>query len=313
MSTPLGCRHKEVLLSHMREPRVLLFGGKGRLGSAVDAALRATTPEVSVISPTRQECDLQSEDAVRATIRESMPHFLVNCAAFTDVDAAEEVPDVAWQVNCEAVSVMASEIASVPGAMLVQVSTDYVFGGDSGSPFEEGDAPHPVNAYGRSKAMAEEILRRVIPDRHLIVRTAWLYGGAPADYAASILRALRETGSVAVAGDMRSNPCYVPDVAERIVQLMMLLRNNPVAAGGTYHVVNEGSASRVEVGRFLSECAGVAARVDPISIGSLGLAAPRPVDSSLIDTRFSSIGLGRLRGWREAMAQFVSGQVPKET
>lgn len=297
----------------MREPRVLLFGGRGRLGLAVHATMRAAFPGVSVVSPTSQECDLRNEEAVRTAIRESSPQFVVNCAAFTDVDAAEKTPDVAWQVNFEAVRVMASEIARAPGSMVVQVSTDYVFGGDSGSPFEEGDAPHPVNVYGRSKAMAEETLRRVIPDRHLIVRTAWLYGGAPSDYAETILKSLRQVGGAAAAWDMRSNPSYVPDVAERIVQLMMTFSTNPGTAGGTHHAVNEGSASRWEVARFLSECSGIAAAINPVSISSLELAAPRPVDSSLIDTRYSAIGLERLRNWREAMAQFVNVRALEET
>ena len=283
------------------------------MGLAVHAALRATFPGVSVVSPTRQECDLRSEEAVRTAIRESSPQFLVNCAAFTDVDAAEETPDVAWQANSEAVRVMASEIARAPGSMVVQVSTDYIFGGDPGSPFEEGDTPHPVNVYGRSKAMAEEILRRVIPDRHLIVRTAWLYGGAPSDYAATILEALRQVGGAKAAWDVRSNPSYVPDVAERIVQLMMTFSTNPGTAGGTHHAVNEGSASRLEVARFLAECSGISATIDSVSISSLELAAPRPLDSSLIDTRFSTIGLKRLRNWREAMAQFVNVRALEET
>lgn len=300
-------------LSHIREPRVLLFGGRGRLGSAVHASLRAAFPGVSVVSLTSQECDLRSEEAIRTAIRESSPQFLVNCAAFTDVDAAEKTPDVAWQVNFEAVRVMASEIASAPGSMVVQVSTDYVFGGDSGSPFEEGDTPHPVNVYGRSKAMAEETLRRVIPDRHLIVRTAWLYGGAPGDYAATLLKALRQVGGAAAAWDMRSNPSYVPDVAMRIVQLMLTFSTDPGSAGGTHHAVNEGGASRLEVARFLAECSGISATIDPVSISSLELPAPRPMDSTLIDTRYSTIGLKRLRNWREAMAQFVNVRASKET
>lgn len=284
--------------------RVLLFGGTGRLGAHVARTLPVVLPAAECISPTHAECDVREPREVEILLRDLSPEVVINCAAITDVDAAERDPRVAWQVNCDAARVMAEGVAARAGSFMVHVSTDYVFGAGTGAPYSEWDSPDPVNEYGRTKAAAEDAISTLLPGRHLIARTAWLYGGARDDYASSILHALERGERVAVADDVRSNPTYAPDAAERILRLFREATRDPALAG-IHHVVNQGSASRLEVGQHLREIAGAPGRLEAVSVTSFHLSASRPANSALVDTRSPSAGLPAMRGWREAMTDFV--------
>ncbi|MFM8896018.1 MAG: dTDP-4-dehydrorhamnose reductase, partial [Actinomycetales bacterium] len=218
--------------------RVLVTGANGQLGSElVDAYLSRATEGDSVVGVDLPEVDITDESAVQAMFERVQPDVVVNCAAWTAVDAAEEQEAAALRVNGTAPGLLAAACAAT-GAWLVQISTDYVFDGQAQTPYDEDATPNPQSAYGRTKLAGEIAVREQLPERHYIVRTAWLYGVRGANFVKTILKAQAERGSVSVVDDQVGQPTYARDLAAQIVAL---LDRRPAA--GIFHGTNEGIPS----------------------------------------------------------------------
>jgi dTDP-4-dehydrorhamnose reductase len=255
---------------------VLITGAGGQLARALLAAAPATWRCRGL---TRRELDLADPDAARALIYRLRPDVLINAAAYTAVDAAQSDPEAAMQVNGIAVGVLAEAMADL-GGRLVQVSSDYVFDGETSRPYRPDDARRPLSAYGRSKALGED---RAGEDA-LIVRTAWLYTARGRNFLHTMLAAMRAGGEVRVVADQIGAPTWAPRLAQVIWRL--------VAADerGVHHYADAGVASWYDFAVAIAEEAralgllACAPCVTPIAAADYPRPAPRP-RVALLDTR----------------------------
>jgi dTDP-4-dehydrorhamnose reductase len=243
------------------------------------------------------ELDVTDCDAVAAAVHTILPDTIVNCAAFTAVDAAENDEEAARAVNATAVAHLA-EASNEVGASLVQISTDYVFDGASSRPYREDDATGPLGAYGRTKLAGEAAAAGA--RGHLVVRTAWLFGDG-ANFVAAIRRQLDGGArTLRVVADQTGCPTYAVDLAEAILRL------GERGARGLLHVVNDGSASWCDFAREIVLLLGAAAEVEPITTAQARRPAPRPAYSVLDASRAASL-LGRpLPSWQDALGRYLA-------
>ena len=274
--------------------RWLVTGAHGMLGTDLVDLLRSTGEDVTTAS--RASLDLTAADAIAAAV--AGHDVVVNCAAWTAVDDAEEHEEDALAVNGEGPRLLA-RAAATSGARIVQVSTDYVFDGAATTPYAE-DAPHsPVSAYGRTKAAGETAVREEHPDGHLVVRTAWLYGAHGSCVPRTIARVARERGEVRVVDDQVGQPTWTADVAATIAALV-----HKDAPAGTYHATSAGRCSWYEFAQQVVVAAGLESSVVlPTTSAEFVRPAPRPSYSVLGHDALTRLGLDPIGDWSERWAE----------
>ena len=258
--------------------RLLVTGAAGMLGHKVVAAGRAAGHDVVAADLAEgpkadAACDLTHPDAVTAFVAEVAPDAVINCAAYTDVDAAEEHEDVAHRVNADAAGNLARAARAV-GARVVHLSTDYVFDGVGDRPWLESDHPRPLGAYGRTKLAGEEQVALATPE-HAIVRTAWLFGVGGPNFVDTMLRLAADRDEVAVVTDQTGCPTWTGHLAPALVAL---------AAGeptGTFHGAGGGQCTWNELAAEVFARAGVACVATPTTSEAFKRPAPRPAWSVL--------------------------------
>ena len=282
--------------------RVLVTGGNGQLGSALVDLLSARTADVA-LGIDLPDIDITAPDSVREVFAQFAPDVVINCAAWTAVDAAEEHEADALKVNGDGPRVLA-EACKVAGAWLVQISTDYVFAGDANTPYAEDARPDPKTAYGRTKLAGEIAVQEVLPGAHYLVRTAWLYGLQGNNFVKTMLGLESVRDNVSVVDDQRGQPTYAGDLAK---QILLLLDARPPA--GTFHATNSGATTWFELTRAIFENIGAdPQRVLATDSASFVRPAPRPAYSVLGQDKWESVGLTPMREWRAALtAAFADG------
>ncbi len=272
----------------------LVTGAGGMLGRDLVAALRAQGEDVTAMS--RADLDVTSGPAVLAAVRGAEPGAVVNCAAWTAVDAAETAPDLALAVNGDGAANVAAACA-VAGSPLVHVSTDYVFSGDGDRPYAEYDVPAPRTAYGRSKLAGERAVLGLLPGTALVVRTAWLYGGAGPSFVHTMIRLAAQRQAVTVVDDQHGQPTWTADVASQIITLV-----RRAAPAGIYHATSGGSTTWHGLAREVFTLLGAdQALVRPAASSACPRPAPRPAYSVLGHHRQALAGVATIGGWREAL------------
>ncbi|MBO0925295.1 dTDP-4-dehydrorhamnose reductase [Cellulomonas sp. zg-ZUI199] len=273
--------------------RWLVVGANGMLG----------TDLVEVVSRAGHDVVASDRDELDITHPERTPELfdgvdvVVNCAAWTAVDAAEEQEGAAFTLNGTAPGLLARECRRV-GARLVQISTDYVFAGDADQPYAEDAPMRPVSAYGRTKAAGEWAVRAETPD-HLVIRTAWLYGAHGACFPRTIARAAAERGGLDVIDDQVGQPTWTVDLAGLVLRL--------VEAGvpsGTYHGTSQGSTSWWGFARTVVGSAGLDPQiVRPTTSEAFVRPAPRPAYSVLGHDALRRVGVEPIGDWAERWEQ----------
>jgi len=284
--------------------KALLLGPDGQLGHDIRRAHAQAQGPVELIPLARERLDLAARGAVERVLGGLDFDVLVNCAAYTAVDAAEDDAALAFSVNAHAVRSMA-RVCAAKGARLLHVSTDYVFGGDRARkrPLREHDPIAPVNVYGTSKSMGETLARRECEDV-VIVRVASLFGttgagGRGGNFVETMIRAGSEKGALRVVDDQIMSPTATADVAP--VVMRMLAEGCPP---GIYHVVNSGTATWYDFAREIVRRTGVRATVSPCATGEYPVRAERPRYSVLDGTRVTA-AFGAMPAWQDALARYL--------
>lgn len=283
--------------------RILVTGGTGMLGVDVVDALAGH----DVVAVGSAGLDIRDAEACRRAVADvagAPADAVVNCAAYTRVDDAESDEAAAFALNAAGAANLAAAAAEV-GAVHVQISTDYVFGGDASAPYPEDAPVAPVSAYGRTKAEGERLAREANPDT-VIVRTAWLYGAGGPSFPRTMLRLAGERETLTVVDDQRGQPTWTRDLAAQVAALL--------AAGvrrGVFHGTNAGEASWFDFARAVFAEAGLdPERVRPTDSGAFARPAPRPAWSVLGHEAWAAAGLAPMRDWREALHEaFARGEV----
>ncbi|HYW17311.1 MAG TPA: dTDP-4-dehydrorhamnose reductase [Allosphingosinicella sp.] len=288
--------------------RVLVTGREGQLARSL-AERGAAFPGLSLETVGRPDLDLERPDSIAAAIASAAPDVVINTAAYTAVDQAEDEPDRAFRVNGAGAGEVASA-ASRAGARIIQVSTDYVFDGTGEGAYAETAPTRPLGVYGRSKLEGELEVAKANPD-HIVLRTAWVYGAHGRNFLKTMLAAAVQRDSLNVVADQRGSPTASDDLADGILALVSAWRGRPrLGLGGTYHLGGSGEASWFEFATAIFEEAArhglVTAKVDPIGTADWPTRAARPANSVLDSGRFAADFGYRAPHWRQSTAAAVA-------
>jgi dTDP-4-dehydrorhamnose reductase len=273
--------------------KLLVAGAAGMLGR--DVMLAADNAGHEVVGFGHAELDVTDVGAVAAKLEAERPGVVINCAAWTDVDGAEEAEGEATAVNGVAAGSLAAAAAAVDSAV-VYVSSDYVFDGSKAAPYVETDQPAPLSAYGRGKLAGEEATRAA-NKRHFIVRSAWLFGAGGPNFVETMLRLAADHGEVLVVRDQVGSPTYTWHLAYGIVRLIEGVEF------GIHHMAAAGACSWYEFAREIFEQAGVECKVMSATTEMLGRPAPRPAYSALASQREHAI---ELPSWQDGLAAYLA-------
>jgi dTDP-4-dehydrorhamnose reductase len=273
--------------------KLLVTGAAGMLGR--DVMLAAGNAGHQVVGFGHAELDIADEAAVGAKFEVERPDVAINCAAWTDVDGAEEAEEEATRINGAGAGNVAAAAAAVD-ASVVYVGSDYVFDGSKGAPYVETDQTAPLSAYGRSKLAGEEATRAA-NKRHFVVRSAWLFGTGGGNFVETMLRLAADHGEVLVVRDQVGSPTYTWHLAYGIVRLIEGVEF------GIHHMAAAGACSWYEFAREIFEQAKVECKVMSATTDMLGRPAPRPAYSALASQREHAI---ELPPWQDGLAAYLS-------
>ncbi len=274
--------------------KLLVTGAGGMLGRDVLAAARQAGHDA--VGLTRAELDVTDAGAVAVRIADERPDAVVNCAAYTNVDGAEHERELAFRVNGEGAANVAAA-ANTAAARVVQLSTDYVFDGRAGRPYTESDPANPLSSYGASKLAGEHAVAAAAPERHLIVRSSWLFGVGGPNFVETMLRLAGERDELAVVDDQIGCPTYTGHLAQALVRL---------AAGAETGVRHLAAAGQCSWHDFAAE---IFARTDTVvglrraTTEEIARPAPRPAFSVLASEREPQIALPE---WRAGLAAYLA-------
>ena len=282
--------------------RVLVAGAGGQLGH--DVAAHCTAAGDEVIALDRSQLDVTDRALVHGAISSARPDTVINCAAWTAVDACESDVDRAFAANALSVRWL-REACDVTGGHLVTISTDYVFDGTLDRPYHEWDIPSPRSVYGSSKLAGE----REATERSAVVRTSWVCGQYGSNMVTTVLRLIKERDSMSFVDDQRGCPTFTADLAPALRRLAVDRRT------GVHHLTNGGAVSWFEFVQSIVEFAGKDPQmVTPISTADLDppRPAPRPANSVLENSVWRAAGLPLLRDHREALAELVAALTSRD-
>ena len=291
--------------------KILLIGREGQVAWELRRTLACLGEVIALDRHTRPlRVDLSDADTIRTSIHETKPGLIVNAAAYTAVDKAEQEEELAFRINAIAPGVMAEEAKKL-GAGLIHYSTDYVFPGDATTPYSETDPTGPQNAYGRSKLAGEQAIAEV-GGPHLILRTAWVYGARGRNFLLTMLKLMRERELLRVVDDQRGAPTWSRMIAETTA--LMIARSlqgrdfEPGEKAGIYHITSAGQTSwhefageirnqAMQSGLLTEQCASV----QPIPSSAYPTPATRPAFSALNNDKLRNSFSISLPHWQEAL------------
>jgi dTDP-4-dehydrorhamnose reductase len=282
--------------------RVLITGAAGLLGSAVTRICRDAGYDVHAVD--HRALDITDSAAVGDLTRRVRPQAIVNCAAFNDVDAAEDDPVVALRVNAVAMIGVARAARDL-GAVLVHYGTDFVFDGLTSRPYVESDPPNPQSVYASSKLLGEYLAADA--PRHYVLRVESLFGRpAPGQTArrsslGTIVDRLRRGDTVPVFVDRTVSPGFTDDVADATRRL---IENG--AESGVYHCVNDGAATWLEIAQHAARLLGVELKAEPLTLDTAKMKARRPRFCAMSPARLASLGIV-MPDWRDALGRYLAG------
>jgi dTDP-4-dehydrorhamnose reductase len=279
--------------------RVLVTGARGMLGHEVVKTLEMGGHEVwgTDISSKEDRLDITRQDQIRYALASFRPAWVINCAAYTNVDMAEEHEEQALLLNAKGPDLLAHACRKL-SVRLLHISTDYVFDGTKGKPYFEEDTTNPINVYGVSKLAGENAIRHQMED-YVIIRTQWLIGHNGRNFVSTILSAAQINESLRVVNDQWGSPTFAPDLAKAIMQLMEM------DARGIYNVCNRGKATWFDLAVKAIELVGLGTQVIPVSTLEFPRPAKRPTYSILSTKKFTEKTCKLMPIWQASLENYV--------
>lgn len=284
--------------------KILVIGAMGQLGNEI-MQLSSASEHTFIFADVRGDgqkvlsLDLTDRKQVSEIVSDDID-VIVNCAAYNDVDKAEDDPAPALDLNVSAVSNLATEAARV-GATLIHFSTDYVFDGKTNTPYTEDDMPSPLNAYGRSKLQGEKVVQES-GCRYMIFRTSWLYSLTGRNFFKTIAQKCAGSSSIKVVIDQTGTPTYAYDLAHLVLDI---IERNMLNLIGIYHYSNEGTATWYDFAKEINDMLGYTCNVEPCRTDEFPRKAERPTYSVLDKSKVKATFGVEIPHWRESLAMLV--------
>jgi len=276
----------------MAQPKILVTGANGQLGKELKQ-LAPSYPQFDFIFLSKEDLPIHHFEMVRNYFKIYKPSFLINAAAYTAVDRAEQEKDLATQVNAEAVGVLAA-VCKENDCRFIHISTDYVFDGNASAPYKEDSPTNPQSVYGSSKLEGEKQAMQLNPDS-IIIRTSWVYSEFGKNFVRTMMKLMSEKTEINVVSDQVGSPTYAADLAEVILQITSSW------VPGIYHFSNEGIISWYDFAIAIKEITRSNCNVNPIPTSAYPTPAKRPVYSVLDKNKIQqSFGIS-LKNWKDSL------------
>lgn len=273
--------------------KILITGANGQLGKELTRQMQG---EHTLFLYDVDTLDIADRQAVEVVVAQDKPDVIINAAAYTNVEKAQDQPQLALAVNAVGAENLARACKNHQ-AKLVHISTDYVFDGNAQTPYEEWNTPNPLSVYGSSKLWGEKLIQE-IGGSYFILRTAWLYGDGN-NFVKTMLRLAAEKEEISVVADQFGTPTYTKDLANVIGELMK------TDYYGLYHASNEGVCSWCEFAQTIMKLANKNTRIVPITTADFAVKATRPQYGVMNNTLLEMRGLNTMRPWQEALVDYL--------
>jgi dTDP-4-dehydrorhamnose reductase len=288
--------------------RILVTGKNGQLGRSIHKLINANTKidnnqgSNDFIFVGREELDLSSENSINYYFDNNDKFdIIINCAAYTQVDKAEQEVELANQINHLAVKQLAS-ITNEQQARLIHISTDYVFDGESDKPYLETDKTNPINVYGRTKLAGEQALQTVMPINAIIIRTSWVYSEYGNNFVSTMLRLGEEQDELSVVSDQIGSPTYATDLADAILEIIQNKSFTKTSqATQIYHYSNEGDIGWHEFAKEIFKIAKIDCKVNPITTLQYPTPAKRPRNTLMNKDKVAETFSTNTPDWKESL------------
>ena len=284
----------------MTPKKILVTGANGQLGKEF-RAIEQHYPHYKFLFAGHADLAIEDAHAIEAYFNAQLPSICINCAAYTAVDKAEMEKEQAIKTNAEAVGLLASA-CNKSKAQFIHISTDYVFDGNSSTPYIEEDKTDPVNHYGLSKLKGEQLAIQKNADA-IIIRTSWVYSEYGNNFVKTMMRLMKDRNSINVVNDQVGSPTYAADLAEAIMKIIQITTESEKAPSGVYHYSNEGSISWYEFAVAIKELTGSNCKVNPIPSSQYPTPARRPHYSLLNKSKIKSTYGLNIPHWRESLVR----------
>lgn len=287
--------------------KILVTGANGQLGSELKR-LASDLFECTFVD--LEEMDLSDEQAIYRFFENRNFNFVINCAAYTAVDRAEEESALAYRVNADAVKSIAT-ICLKKAIRLIHISTDYVFDGNGNQPIPGNAIPNPLSVYGKSKFQGESHVLNILNNAY-IIRTAWVYSSFGKNFVKTIVKLAKERDTLNVVYDQIGSPTYAKDLAAAIVKIIQAIESGKTDKPGIYHYTNEGVISWYDLAYFIIEYFGLPCRVNAITTAEYKTLAVRPAFSVLDKRSIKSIFGIEIPHWHKSLVACLKEMEDKQ-
>lgn len=279
--------------------KYLIIGNKGQLGSNFEKEFKQKNCDFNGVDI--QEVDVTNQKAINSCITAVKPKIVINCSAYNQVEISEKEPKMAYKVNRDGVRNIA-KICRENNCFLVHYGTNHVFDGEKSGSYKEEDPTNPINEYGKSKLQGENLVKEILPDKSLILRTSWLYGEGPQNFIYKLLKRTKEGLEPVGAVNEKSTPTSTKLLVDLTIRA---LENNLI---GLYHTVNSGSATRWEWAKQIFDITGIQKDIKKVEVSFFNLVAKLPENSTLDNTKLSrALGI-EIPNWKKELRSFITEQ-----
>ena len=285
--------------------KILVTGKNGQLGKSIHKIVINNEQTDKFVFTGREELDLSSTDSITSYFNHNNFDIIINCAAHTAVDKAEEEAVLANQINHLAVAQLA-QFARIQQAKLIHISTDYVFDGESDKPYTETDATNPINIYGKTKLAGEQTLKEIMPTDAIIIRTSWVYSEYGNNFVKTMQRLGKQRDELSVVSDQMGSPTYATDLANAILDTVQNKAFKEAGQGTqVYHYSNVGEISWYEFAKEIFELAGIQCSVSPITTEQYPTPAKRPKKTLMNKDKIAKKFSVNTPDWKESLNNFL--------